>query len=896
MQTFPDGIRFCYDWRSYQAKMLENLDEHLANRHLHLVAPPGSGKTVLGLEVMLRLKGPTFILAPTLAIRNQWVERFVELFLQTAEQPDWISIDIRKPAFLTVTTYQGLHSIYCQNDEQDDENGEELDDQAENDVIQVECEKEQALTRLKDIGFQTFILDEAHHLRTAWWKSAIDFRDQLDHPAVVALTATPPYDVSLNEWQKYIQLCGPIDAEINVPDLVRESELCPHQDYVYTSVPSLEESKPITVFRDEVLSFESEIIHNQHFIKLLEKHPWLTSSEDYVEEMLSNHAYLSSLLIFLKASDSIAWQQVLPIIDVKEKNIPHLDLEWLEEMLTGVLFRDDHMNPKDTALKELHKHLSRIGAIERRKVSLRSTSTIKRTLTNSSSKLASIHQIVSFEEKILGKDLRLVILADYIRMPDLPKSPDDEKPLVRLGVIPIFEKIRRELGDSIKLGVLTGSIVILPTSSLPLLKACAEKQGLVFQTAPLVHDPKYSAIELTAASRQRMVSVMTEVFSLGGIQVLVGTTALLGEGWDAPSINALIIASYVGTFMLSNQMRGRAIRTERNNPLKTANIWHLVCVDPLADSGGHDLESLTRRFRSLTGLAAHDEKISTGIGRMNLSPPPYSVLSIDEQNEEMFQRAGRREELYNRWQDAVVREGEKKEELSVSREAVPRPFMFMNTLKAVLIMGIVFGLQVFNGVLSEPSSQYDNKFEILFRLFLALFASAIVVTPFFYKVLRIYFRNISIESSMVQVGDVVYNTLYHMGLIQTELADHQIHAERDRMGTVTCWLEGGSTHEQKLFLKALQEVVDPIENPRYLLFRKSSKRVFARYDYHALPEEIARRKEYGEFFLKEWNKRIGKAELIYTRTSEGRKILLTARMKAMSAKFVKKSDRISTWR
>src|SRR5690625_3793033 len=245
MQTFPDGIRFCYDWRSYQAKVLENLDEHLANRHLHLVAPPGSGKTVLGLEVMLRLKGPTFILAPTLAIRNQWVERFVELFLQTEEQPDWISTDIRKPAFMTVTTYQGLHSIYRKDDEQDDEDGEELDDQTENDEIQVERRKEQVIADLKSVGFKTFILDEAHHLRTAWWQSTIDFRDQLNDPAVVALTATPPYDVSLSEWQKYIQLCGPIDAEINVPDLVRESELCPHQDYIYTSVPSLEESTSI---------------------------------------------------------------------------------------------------------------------------------------------------------------------------------------------------------------------------------------------------------------------------------------------------------------------------------------------------------------------------------------------------------------------------------------------------------------------------------------------------------------------------------------------------------------------------------------------------------------------------------------------------------------------------
>ena len=53
--------------------------------------------------------------------------------------------------------------------------------------------------------------------------------------------------------------------------------------------------------------------------------------------------------------------------------------------------------------------------------------------------------------------------------------------------------------------------------------------------------------------------------------------ALLGEGWDAPCINTLVLASSVGSFMLSNQMRGRAIRVDSAQPQKTANIWHLVC-------------------------------------------------------------------------------------------------------------------------------------------------------------------------------------------------------------------------------------------------------------------------------------------------------------------------------
>ena len=47
MKTFPKGIQFCYEWRSYHSRVLSELDVHMKGKNLHLVAPPGSGKTVL---------------------------------------------------------------------------------------------------------------------------------------------------------------------------------------------------------------------------------------------------------------------------------------------------------------------------------------------------------------------------------------------------------------------------------------------------------------------------------------------------------------------------------------------------------------------------------------------------------------------------------------------------------------------------------------------------------------------------------------------------------------------------------------------------------------------------------------------------------------------------------
>ena len=51
------------------------------SRELLIVAPPGSGKTVLGLYVWSDIvRKPTLVLSPNSAIKAQWIERANELF------------------------------------------------------------------------------------------------------------------------------------------------------------------------------------------------------------------------------------------------------------------------------------------------------------------------------------------------------------------------------------------------------------------------------------------------------------------------------------------------------------------------------------------------------------------------------------------------------------------------------------------------------------------------------------------------------------------------------------------------------------------------------------------------------------------------------------------------
>jgi hypothetical protein len=55
-------LEFRWPWRPYQQRVLDALEEHLADQKLHVVAAPGSGKTCLGLEGFRRLGEPGLVL------------------------------------------------------------------------------------------------------------------------------------------------------------------------------------------------------------------------------------------------------------------------------------------------------------------------------------------------------------------------------------------------------------------------------------------------------------------------------------------------------------------------------------------------------------------------------------------------------------------------------------------------------------------------------------------------------------------------------------------------------------------------------------------------------------------------------------------------------------------
>ena len=914
---FARQMTFRFPWRTYQARVIGEIASHLDDRKLHVVAAPGSGKTVLGLEAIRVIGAPALVLSPTLTIRDQWIDRLTGMFLpEGAARPEWVSTDIRHPGAITSITYQALHMAvtgFEAGDPEDESDPDEADDDAPS-VARGERPSRRKASKinvpdlLRRAGVTTVVLDECHHLRSDWWRTLNAVVGGIEQVRIIGLTATPPYDVDPLEWERYQKLCGPIDAEISVPELVADLNLCPHQDYVYVSRPSGEERAVIRKFRSDVQEILKQVAADPEFIAAIEAHPFLERPADHVDEILNQTAYFSSIAIFLNRVRGAAPRRLLRVMGLDGERIPALTTEWWEELLSGCLFAADaHTDPHAAVLERVKRDLARIGAVDRGRVFLQSTRKMARMLAASVSKLSGIRDIVELEHGRLKERLRLVILTDFIRSADMPATAGDEEPVARLGVAPIFELLRRDGNDGVKLGILSGSLVVVPAASVPLLKECAAALGIgpdAVRCSALPHDPGYVSLNGVGEADTRVVRIVTDLFTRGGITVLVGTKSLLGEGWDAPSVNALILATFVGSYMLSNQMRGRAIRVEKGNPDKTANIWHLVCVQDDTDEAGQavpgaDWETLTRRFQAFVGPTRGEPVIQNGVGRLGLGGPPFTEKRVDAANVATKEAAADREGLRQMWVEALSRGAEGSclvQEIQAPKLALPQRCVFRDAIRVVLMEGVGAMMCCLSSIHVESSGHIGLR-ALIGLLAVVTGGACLVGLPFFLKALWLLLRHGSLAGSLKQVGQAVLRSLDHAGIVTTDVNKMRVRTEPlpDKTGAV-CFLDGGTTYEKTVFLDALAEVVNPIEDPRYVLIRKSLFGWWVRRDFHAVPTVLARQKETAETFAGLWKKTVGPMELVYTRTPEGRQTLLKARGQALSSALLKRSERRSVWR
>ena len=306
-----NGIKFLGTFRSYQQRVLDKSDDYLKNNKIHIVAAPGSGKTILGLELIRRINSPCLVLSPTNTIKFQWGERFEEMYLPKGQNIDnYVSFDLKNIKPITSITYQALHSainkVVCE-----DEDGE-IVDYSDIDI----------LSTLKLYDIKTICVDEAHHLQNEWQKALEKFINSLSKDIkIIALTATPPYDASPTEWNRYINICGEIDEEIFVTELVKAKNLCPHQDYVYLNYPTVEESEYFKTHMKNVENCTTELKQFKPLIAFGER----AIKERAREYIIKEHEMFSSIFGLLKylniPFDEKSATDILQVKEQKRRNL-----------------------------------------------------------------------------------------------------------------------------------------------------------------------------------------------------------------------------------------------------------------------------------------------------------------------------------------------------------------------------------------------------------------------------------------------------------------------------------------------------------------------------------------------------------------------------------------------
>jgi len=928
VKQFPDSAKFKFPWRSYQQRVLDDLDHHLEDNHLHVIAPPGSGKTILGLEVARRLNKPTLIFAPSISIRNQWADKFKQFFLDTDEDIDWISTSIKDPKFLTVTTYQSLFAAFADKREDEPENAiaeEEEDEHDEDEIIKSLKDKRgsEIIAKLREQGIQTIVVDEAHHLQNAWWKCLIKVKEELA-PTIIGLTATPPYDSSATEWNRYSTLNGPVDAEISVPELVVEGDLCPHQDYIYFSVPTEKELAQMDEIRAKIMALKEELSTSNEVLDLIESLPPYQFPHDHLEWIYDNTEEFSSLLIFLNHNDIAVSNDHMEVLGNLGMQLPKLEDKWLTLALQTVANYEYVEGYEGIQLRQekLSNRIQRTGAVYRGKIDFVSQERIDKQLTSSLSKLSSINSIVKYEHETFGANLHMVILSDYIRKEYVVSSPDNTMSINKLGVIPIFESLRRNQTREIKLGVLTGSLIILHKEALQKLEVKARENGFDRISAkPLPYDQDYYVINVNTKLRQKIVLLVTELFEEGNIEVMIGTKSLLGEGWDAPSINSLVLASFVGSYVLSNQMRGRAIRAQRTNPKKTGNIWHLVCVDENAPTKGADFNTLDRRFLAFVGVSISDDPyISNGIDRIAPAWRDITSENIAHYNADMLAHAGKRDEIISRWEQALNSGNQMIEAMEIPLEsfyevhsildptlhdsrgsgageektyAEIREFYWDKTIAYLYAELAGFGAFIFVMYLQIlPNTIIQDFRHFITASIFILIILLIIFGGQLFRYWYMYVKYRDINKDIQNIGETLLESLYMEELVKTPKSATKVVTEVYDWGLITCSLDGATAYEQSLFNSSLYEIVDVIRNPRYIIVRKSKRAgIIPQKDFHSVPDALGRKKKVAQQFRNLWNYKVGDCDLIYTRTIEGRKFLIEVRGKSLAATF---SDDIKT--
>ncbi len=859
---------------------------------LYIVSPPGSGKTLVGLMVAVRMNVPTLVLAPTTAIQRQWIDK-TRYFLADDGKPV-ASTEPSDRMPVTVITYQALAQVsdidpsgkaillsewrkdLVDSGEDEESAASWLSDFEKNNPERfylslmrrwkqkrmngngaggssiVNADSARLMAFFRDAGVKLLIFDECHHLVGYWAQVAIELVKTLDRPRILGLTATPPShdDLSDREIELHKELLGDVDYFLQTPAFVRDGALAPYQDLVYFTRPSEHELDYVRNCSDklgEVL--ESLEKHNGKTLSV-----WLTEEleripeESFASTLRKRSVFISEAVKYLNKLGRPAPRNLA--------NFAHGTLSLDENAdLAGRYASKFLLVSQDENDRKLYSLLSTafrpLGYLLTEKGLRNCQSTVSRILSLSSSKMDAL--VAVLEEELKNKDvkLRVLVIADFERSSATVAKEVSELLTEESGgaVLAMRTLTSHEEVDMLDPVLVTGQSVIVDDDLLPRFLDEASKwfkeRNLAAELASELEGGFY---HIHGSGKDwntgNYVSMVTSLFEKGVTRCLVGTRGLLGEGWDSLTANTLVDLTNAATEMTVNQLRGRAIRLDPGWPEKTSNIWDVVCIAPEFEKGLSDYARFSKKHSNYYGIC-DDGAIEYGLGHIHPAlteaGPEDVALNAHIFNAEMLERCHQRMRARQNWKI-----GEPYENRKIRALEIKAGDSFAN-------LAVSGTLRKMRGCELQTSEKVKN------------------------------------------ICLAVFEGLKEVGLLKDNDPKMKISERAD--GYFRIFLDSRDETDIELFSTSIDELFRPLDDQRYIIPRweqlrkdnwlsKMLPEILKKFVmteenriavYHPLPSCFAESKKNAEIFSDKWNLHVSPGRAIFAKRGEGENVLAEAK-------------------
>ena len=888
--------------RKYQQEILDLLREkrRQGERRFHLVAPPGSGKTILGLQLIVDFARPAIVLAPNSGIQIQWVDKLRFFAPPGAEGrlSEFISGDPSEFRPIMALTYQSLTTRsladagpqspaevrWTQQLIEDGEVESEEDAAAfldrlrranpalfarrrslhERVLLAEVTDPEETLKylhpnaralieKLAQEGVGTVVLDECHHLTGYWAQVAQAIVSRLEDPVVVGLTATPPDEAEGDEedGNHYLRLIGEIDYRVPTPAVIREGNLAPFQDLVYFCRPTPEELAFVANADAEINAAWEELeAPPNRLAKWVQRELMLRPTpsgkeQDWKTYIERRRTFCAVSRDYLKEVGLLAPVEIHSVLPGRKIAPGEGRMILLERVINrGLLVSDDEA---DHALAKRIRDAARMAGYEITGRGLRGCqSPVSRVLARSRAKAEALVPILAAEKENLGDALRAVIITDFER--SSATHSDGTGDLIDAesgGAVQAFRVLTsHDETDDLDPILVTGQTVLVDDDLLEKFmettRAWLAERGLQAELETREAEGFYEVLGRGPDwSTRTYVLMMTEFLTGGVTRCLVGTRGLLGEGWDCPSVNVLVDLTTATTSMTVQQLRGRSIRLDPDNPRKVANNWDVVCMAPEFQRGLGDYERFAKKhaqFHSLTD----DGHIEKGVHHVHPAlrgaKPEEVALTTHVFNSEMERRSSGRESVYDQW---GVGQPYRNEEVATTQVGMPG---------------------------GPPACVAPGEEALM-----------------------------SDQEAIRQIAYALLEALCACGEIKSSKS-HVVVKERSG-GYCRAFLENAEKEDMAAFARAMAEVFSPLEQQRYMAprfvplkehswlsrllpgwmgryFRRKGQRLEM---YHPVPEALGASRQRANIFQNFWNQFVSPGEVLYTRSGKGKDVLLRHR-------------------